>query len=234
MSVLAARGVSKRYGTLGALDGVDIDVSRGEAVALLGASGSGKSTLLRLLHLIEPPDAGTVLFDGAPPRDALAAIRRMGLVQQKPGLLRMSAWENVAFPLRARGVPRAQARARAVAWLARFGLEQRAEAHASVLSGGEAQRVGLARALAPRPDVLLLDEATNQLDPESARAVEAVLREEAHRGAAVLIVTHSVAQAKRVADRVVFLREGRVVEAGGVATLDAPASEAFARFVAYA
>lgn len=235
---LEARSVARRYRGVRALDGASLAVDAGEVVAVLGASGSGKSTLVRLLHLLEAPDAGDVLVDGArapaggPAR--LALVRRFGFVQQRPGLLRLRAWENVAFPLRARGASRSAARAEALAWLARLGVASRAEALPHALSGGEAQRVGLARALAPRPDALLLDEATNQLDPAAARLVEDLVREEARRGVAVLLVTHSVAQAKRLATRVAFLAEGRVAEEGESSVLDAPRSPALARFVAYA
>lgn len=208
-AVLTAEHVGRTLGGARVLHDVSVEARRDEILCVLGPSGSGKSTLLRLLHLLDAPDSGRVLVDGAPaPVEGeawLATVRRFALVQQTPGLLRATAWENVAFPLRARGVAREEARATAMAWLARVGLSARSGARASTLSGGEAQRVALARALTTRPDVLLLDEATNQLDPESTREVEALLREERVRGCAIVLVTHNVRQARRLADRIAFL-----------------------------
>lgn len=233
--LLEARSLARRYTNVEALRGADLHVQGGEVLAVVGASGAGKSTLLRLLHLLEAPDAGEVLLDGAAPAPDgaawRAAVRRFGLVQQRPGLLRQRAVDNVAFPLRAREVPRAAALASADAWLARLGLAARRDAWPHELSGGEAQRVALARALAPRPDALLFDEATNQLDPASVALVEGVLREERARGCAIVLVTHNLAQVRRIADRVAFLHEGRVAEEGPAPLLDAPATPAFRAFV---
>lgn len=233
---LSCEGLARRYRDVEALRDVTLDARAGEVLAVLGASGSGKSTLLRLLHLLERPDAGVVRLDGevvpeGPRR--LAALRRLALVQQRPGLLRMDALRNAAFATRARGVPRSEAEARALAWLERLGLAARARTPAHRLSGGEAQRVALAGALATRSDALLLDEATNQLDPAGVRLVEGILREEAARGCAVVLVTHQVAQARRVADRFVLLEKGIVAEAGDVSRLDAPQSDALASFLAF-
>ena len=230
MSVARARGVTRRFGTIVALDRVDLEVARGKVVAVLGPSGSGKSTLLRLLALVDEPTSGAVeLFDEAAPRRGrtrLGLQRRIGLVQQTPGLLRSSARDNVAFPLRARGVARREAGSAAGALLDELGLGPRADASASTLSGGEAQRVALARALVADPALLLVDEGTNQLDPGTARLAERVVLERA-RGAAVVWVTHSVSQARRVADRVLYLEGGRAtgpVEAR--AFFDGPPPEA--------
>ncbi|HEX2021494.1 MAG TPA: ATP-binding cassette domain-containing protein [Candidatus Thermoplasmatota archaeon] len=230
-----ARGVSRRLGRVDALAGVDLAVGPGESVAVLGASGAGKSTLLRALHLLDPPDAGEVLLDGAPaPRSGaarLAAVRRFALVQQRPGLLRASVIDNVAFPLRARGVARAERRSAARERLAQVGLDALADEPAWRLSGGEAQRVALARALATRPEVLLLDEATNQLDPAWTRRVEALLEAERARGCGLVLVTHNVRQARRVAQRHVLMEAGRVVARGPIADLDAPRGGPLRAFV---
>lgn len=233
---LSCEGLARSYRDIHALRGVAVEARAGEVLAVLGASGSGKSTLLRLLHLVERPDAGVVRIDGEPVPEGprrLAALRRLALVQQRPGLLRMGALRNAAFACRARGASRQEAEARALAWLDRLGLAARAAAPAHRLSGGEAQRVALAGALATRSDALLLDEATNQLDPAGVRLVEGVIREEASRGCAVVLVTHQVAQARRVADRFVLLEKGRVAEAGRVAGLDAPGSDALKAFLAF-
>lgn len=235
--MIRAHGLVRRLGGRAVLDGVDLEAHAGETLAVLGASGSGKSTLLRILHLLDEPDEGDLQIEGAPvPRDEpsrRAARRRIGLVQQSPGLLRASVVENVAFPLRARGVARPEARRVALNRIAEVGLAQQSDADAAALSGGEAQRVALARALATRPDLLLLlDEPTNQLDPPGVRLVEALLARERARGAALVLVTHDARQARRVADRFVFLREGRVVEAGPVTRLEAPETEALREHVA--
>lgn len=196
-----------------ALQGVSLRAARGETHAVLGPSGSGKSTLLRVLCGLEPPREGTVRVDGAR-LDALATRRRIGYVQQQPGLLRGSALANVTLPLRARGI-RDDAPARAA--LARLGVAP--QARSVNLSGGEAQRVALARAIVTSPDALLLDEPTNQLDPEGTRLVEAIVREQAARGAAIVLVTHSIPQARRLAQCVAFLEAGRVVQSGPTAAV---------------
>lgn len=237
--LLAARHVARAYGPVHALRDASLTARRGEVLALIGPSGAGKSTLLRLLHGLEGADAGEVHLDGAPlPAKGparLAAVRRLALVQQKPGFLQGSARENVAFPLRARGTPRAEALARADALLARFGLTARAHAPARHLSGGEAQRAALARALIARPDGLLLDEFTNQLDPDNEEAAERAVLAERARGAAVVVVTHRVAQVRRLADRVAFLHEGRVMEEGPARdVLEAPRDPLLARFLSRA
>lgn len=204
-AVVEARNITHAYGRHVVLDDVSLALHAGEITAIMGPSGSGKTTLLRILHLLEAPQRGTVLFDGAPAKDRIATMRRIGLVQQKPGLLRLRAWENVAFPLRARGVQKVAAKERALAQLARLGLTSHANAWPHELSGGEVQRVGIARALVSAPEVLLLDEATNQLDERTEAAVEALVRDARAAGAAIALVTHSPAQARRLADRTMAL-----------------------------
>lgn len=235
---LETAAVSRSYGARNALTEASFSMREGEIVAVLGPSGAGKSTLLRLLHLIEAPDSGRVLIDDEPaPTSAKARralMRRIGLAQQRPGLLRATAVDNVAFSLRAHGIPRDQARVRARHALRALGLADRALADARDLSGGEAQRVALARATVHDPEALLLDEATNQLDPQSARLVEAHLRSQRARGAAIALVTHQVAQARRVADRFVLVERGRIVDEGDIAALDAPRTDALREFLAYA
>lgn len=236
--LLRAERVGRSFGEVHALHDVALDVRAGETTVVMGASGSGKSTLLRLLGLLDAPTAGRVLLEGreVPPTGAawLEAVRRIGLVQQRPGLLRATTVENVAFPLRGRGVARRAAEQDATRWLDRLGLASKADARASTLSGGEAQRTALARALVARPDVLLLDEATNQLDGEATRLVEAILREERARGCALVLVSHDVRQARRLADRFLFLVKGRAEASGPRAMLDSPTAPALATFLEYA
>lgn len=238
VATLRVERVSRAFGDILALRDVTLEARAGEVLAILGASGSGKSTLVRLMALVDEPTSGRVLLDGVevPWRGPrwLDAVRRLGLVQQKPGLLRASTLANVAFPLRARGVRRPSAERTARTWLDRLGLAARADARAWTLSGGEAQRAALARALVARPDALLLDEATNQLDPESTRVVEDILREQAARGASVVLVTHSVAQARRIADRIAFFDAGTLAAQGVSHILDDPPTSPLARFLAFA
>jgi ABC-type polar amino acid transport system ATPase subunit len=232
---IECRSLTKRYGSVLALEDVSVSAAPGSVVCVLGPSGGGKSTLVRQMHLLEAPDHGEILVDGRPtPKNGkarLEMIRRFGLVQQRPGLLRGTSMENVAFPLRARGAPPAKARAEAASWLARLGLAGRADALPHELSGGEAQRVALARALVTRPDFLLVDEGTNQLDPHAVRLAESVIREQAARGCTVLLVTHNVPQTLRMADSFVFLEEGRVVESGPRAQLAVPETEELRLFL---
>jgi len=175
----------------------------GTLLAVLGPSGSGKSTLLMLLAGLVPPDAGEVKRKG-----------RAVYLDQQPYVLERSVLENAAFGLRLKGVPRAKAKEKALFWLSRVGLEALAPRPARGLSGGERVRLALARALAVEPESLLLDEPTANLDPANVARIEALVREEKARGRAVVLVTHNLFQARRLADRALFLLEGQVVEEG--------------------
>ncbi|MCC7138895.1 MAG: ABC transporter ATP-binding protein [Planctomycetes bacterium] len=202
-----------------ALRGVDLDVARGELVAVMGASGSGKSTLLHLLAGLARPTQGQVVVDGtdlaALDDDALTAVRRrrIGIVFQAFHLVPvLTALENVALPLALDGVPQAEAEARAAAALDRVGLRARAPHLPSELSGGEQQRVAVARALVARPPLVLADEPTGNLDSRNRAQVLSLLRGLAgEEGRTLVLVTHDADEAS-VADRVVRLADGRVVE----------------------
>ena len=201
-----------------ALDGVSAELPI-KRIAILGPNGAGKSVLLRVMHGLLVPSAGTVAWharDGGPPR--------LAMVFQRPVLLRRSALDNVIYALRLsaahRHEPAAQLRERAQAALQRVGLAQVAQRPGRVLSGGEQQRVALARAWALEPDVLLLDEPTASLDPGATRAVEAIIHEIAASGVSVILTTHHRGIAKRFAEEVLFLDQGRVAE-------QAPATEFF-------
>jgi polar amino acid transport system ATP-binding protein len=218
--VLEVRGVTKAYGEVEVLRGVDLAVHEHEAVALIGASGSGKSTLLRCVDLLEEIDDGDVFLDGEvitdPSVDPTAIRRRLGMVFQSFNLFpHMSVLDNVALgPVRAHGVTREQARERSRELLARFGLGGREDEHPDRLSGGQQQRVAIVRALATRPRALLLDEVTSALDPELVGEVLAVIRDLKTDGMTMLIATHEMQFARDVADEVCFLHEGRVLERG--------------------
>lgn len=198
---------------------LDVDalaVPAGQILAVVGPSGAGKSTLLRLLNFLEPPSAGTVVFDGAvvPPNPPLNLVRRVTTVFQQPVMLTGSVWDNVAYGLRLRGLPAEPAVSQV---LERVGLAALARHSAAKLSGGEMQRTALARALVLAPDVLLLDEATANLDPYNVGLIESIVRDQNRtRGTTVVLVTHNVFQARRLATQAAFLLGGRLVEAGPV------------------
>lgn len=202
---LRVEGLTLDLGGRSVLDGLNLTLGPTGCTVILGPNGAGKSQLLRLLHGILQPVAGTVDWNGATPGQATA---RQALVFQKPVLLRRSVAANVDFVLRSRGLPRA----RRDLLLDHVGLAHKARQPARLLSGGEAQRLALARALATEPDVLLLDEPTASLDPASVNRIEEIIRQAALRGTRVILVTHDIGQARRMADDVVFIHGGRVVE----------------------
>ena len=218
--VIEVRGVTKAFGEVPVLRGIDLVVPEHGAVALIGASGSGKSTLLRCIDLLEPIDDGDVLLDGAvvtdPSVEPVAVRRSLGMVFQAFNLFpHLTALENVALaPVRAQGLGRAEARERAAELLARFGLAGREGERPDNLSGGQQQRVAIARALATRPRALLLDEITSALDPELVGEVLEVVRDLKDQGTTMLVTTHEMGFARDVADEVCFLHDGRIHERG--------------------
>ena len=214
------RGVTKYFGDFRALDHVDLDIAKGETVALLGASGSGKSTLCRCINRIEKATEGTISIDGRPlPQEgkALAQMRaEVGMVFQSFNLFpHYTALENIALsPIHVRKIPKDQATAQARDLLARVGLSEKADSYPAELSGGQQQRVAIARALAMQPQVLLFDEPTSALDPEMIKEVLDVMTELAESGMTMLVVTHEMGFARHACDRVCFMDAGRIVEQG--------------------
>jgi polar amino acid transport system ATP-binding protein len=212
--------VRKSFGKNQVLGGIDLAVAEHEVVCLIGASGSGKSTLLRCVNLIEPIDAGRIVLDGAdintPGVDANRIRRRIGIVFQSFNLFpHMTVMRNVTLAQRAvLGRPRADADARAVELLDRFGLADRRDEYPDRLSGGQQQRVAIVRALAMSPELMLLDEVTSALDPELVGEVLEVVRELAAGGMTMLIATHEMAFAREIASRVCFLDGGVILEQG--------------------
>jgi tungstate transport system ATP-binding protein len=196
------KGVDLRFGPVTALQGVSLRIAAGERVALIGANGSGKSTLLRVLHGLLPATAGSLLRDGA---------MRQAMVFQRPFALRASAVTNVALGLWLRGTRWKTAREQALRALGRVGLGSVALRNARTLSGGQMQRMALARAWALDPQVLLLDEPTSSLDPHAKREVEALLGEFADTGMTLVFASHNLGQVKRLATRVVYMEQGRVL-----------------------
>jgi tungstate transport system ATP-binding protein len=207
---LKAVGVS--FGRVKALDGVNLRVSQGERLALIGANGCGKSTLLRLLHGLLAPTHGSVLRDTSV---------RQAMVFQRPHMLRTSAVNNVALGLWIRGQRWTKAKEMALLALGRVGLHEAALRNATALSGGQQQRLALARAWSLKPGILFLDEPTSSLDPHAKREVEALMAEFAQGGMTLVFASHNLGQVKRLATRVVYLEHGRVLA-------DLPVHEFFA------
>lgn len=217
---LALTGVDKAFGDRAVLSGIDLNVSEGEVVCLIGSSGSGKSTLLRCCNLLEPVDSGAVLLDGVdisePGLDPDPHRRRIGMVFQSFNLFpHLSVLDNVAVgPRYVTGASRTISRERAAGLLNRFGLGSHADSYPDQLSGGQQQRVAIARSMAVEPDVLLLDEITSALDPELVGEVLDVVHELKREGMTMLIATHEMGFAREIADTICFLHEGRILEAG--------------------
>ncbi len=217
---LRLEGVSKSFGDVPVLRGIDLALAEHEVVCLIGASGSGKSTLLRCVNLLEPIDDGRILLDGedvtAPGVDVNRTRRRIGIVFQAFNLFpHMTVLDNVTLgPRKALRQSRAEAEAHGRELLGRFGLGDRAGDYPDRLSGGQQQRVAIVRALAMRPELLLLDEVTSALDPELVAEVLNVIRELAAGGMTMLIATHEMGFARDIAARVCFLDDGRILEEG--------------------
>jgi polar amino acid transport system ATP-binding protein len=218
--MLDISGLRKSFGKLEVLRGVDLDVAEHEVICLIGASGSGKSTLLRCVNLLEPIDAGRIVVAGEEITrrgvDVNAVRKRIGIVFQAFNLFpHMSVLANVTLgPRLALGLSRAEANERGRELLERFGLGERTRDYPDRLSGGQQQRVAIVRALAMRPQLMLLDEVTSALDPELVAEVLEVIRELAAGGMTMLIATHEMGFARDIATRVCFLDEGVILEQG--------------------
>lgn len=243
MSVMVdIRSVHKSFGPLDVLKGIDLQVRTGEVTVVLGPSGSGKSTLLRTINHLEKVDRGAISVDGAligyrrsgdklhelPEREVLKQRTRIGFVFQNFNLFpHLTVLENVIeAPVAALKRPREQAVATARRLLQRVGLADKADAYPRQLSGGQQQRVAIARALALEPKLLLFDEPTSALDPELVGEVLDVIKDLAHQGTTMIVVTHEIGFAREVADTVVFMDDGRIVEQGPPAeVLDRPRHE---------
>lgn len=202
---LEVRDLALRFGETTVLEGLNLDLGPTGCTMVMGANGSGKSLLLKLLHGLLQPSSGRIDWNGHAPSEVTA---RQALVFQKPVLLRRSVAANIDFVLKARG----KRTARRDDLLEHIGLSHKADQPARLLSGGEAQRLALARALATDPEILFLDEPTASLDPASVLAIEGIVAQAQARGVRIIFVSHDVGQARRLADDVVFLHRGRVDE----------------------
>ena len=231
-------GVRKSFGDLLVLDGIDLEVARGEVLCVIGPSGSGKSTLLRCVNLLEPVDSGRVFLEQqeitAKGADVSRIRQRIGIVFQQFNLFpHLRVIDNLTLAARRiRKLERARAEERAHELLATVGLAEKARQYPHQLSGGQQQRVAIARALMMEPNVMLFDEVTSALDPELVGEVLVVMRDLAQRGMTMLVVTHEMQFAREVADRVVFMDNGRIIEQGPPReVLDNPKHERTQRFL---
>jgi len=212
--------VRKSFGDNVVLDGIDLRIDRGEAIVVAGPSGSGKSTMLRCINGLEPIDAGSIRFDGQAVETAgkhIYGIRaQIGVVFQQFNLFpHMTVLDNITLaPLEVASLPKEQAQGRARELLERVGIPEKADDYPADLSGGQQQRVAIARALAVDPKLMLFDEPTSALDPEMIREVLDVMRDLAHDGMTMVVVTHEMGFAREVCDRVVFIDDGHIVEEG--------------------
>jgi polar amino acid transport system ATP-binding protein len=237
MALVEVRDLRLRIGGNQVLDGINLDVEEGEVIALLGRSGSGKSTLLRCLGWLDKADSGRIVVDGidfAEERRRQDLRLKVGMVFQSFNLFpHLNVESNVTLALRkTRGMSPEEARGVAHEMLHKVGMAEKAPAYPRALSGGQMQRVAIARALALQPRVLLLDEVTASLDPEMVREVQGILELLASEGVTMILVTHEIGFARRTAQRVAFLEQGRIVEAGPTnQVLDAPIAPALRAFL---
>ena len=226
-SLIQVKDLKKYYkkGVIKALDGVSVNINRGDVMVVIGPSGSGKSTLLRSLNLLEEPTEGSIIFEGVDITNRKIDInqhrQKMGMVFQHFNLFpHMTIIENMTLaPVKVKGISEKEAKQKAMALLERVGLADRADAYPIQLSGGQKQRIAIVRALCMEPDVMLFDEPTSALDPEMVGEVLAVMKELAETGMTMVVVTHEMGFAREVGNRVLFMDDGKVLEQGSPAQL---------------
>jgi len=237
--LIEIKNLHKYFGKNEVLKGLDIQIKKGEVVVMIGPSGSGKSTFLRTMNLLEKPTDGEVYFEGVNIADKSVDVfkhrEKMGMVFQQFNLFpNMTVLENLCLaPVKTGKMTKEEAKKTAEDLLQRVGLSDKAEAYPQALSGGQQQRVAIARALAMNPDVMLFDEPTSALDPEMVGEVLAVMQELAKEGMTMVVVTHEMGFAKTVADRVLFMADGTIVEQGKPAQVfDSPKEKRTQDFLA--
>jgi len=219
-TLIRVEGLKKSFGKIDVLMGIDVEIKKGEVVCIIGPSGSGKSTFLRTLNLLETPTGGKIYFDGVDITNPKCNVnfhrRNMGMVFQQFNLFpHMTVLKNLTIaPTQLLKVPKQKAVEEAMALLKRIGLEEKANAYPSQLSGGQKQRVAIVRALAMKPEVMLFDEPTSALDPEMVGEVLDVMKNLANEGMTMAVVTHEMGFAREVADRVLFIDQGIIMEQG--------------------
>ena len=235
--MIRIESLTKRFGSAEILQETDLAIRKGEIFTFIGPSGSGKTTLIRLIDLLERPTSGKIIFNGTDTdgseQERLAIRRRMGMVFQKPAVLNTTVAKNVAFGLKFRGVPEAEAQKKVHAALEMVGLPDLSGRRAVTLSGGEMQRVALARAMVTEPELLLLDEPTANLDPVSSDLIEdLILRINKESGITIIMSTHDLIQGQRLADRIGVIMNGRLVQTGPAGDIFyQPGAKEIARFV---
>ncbi|HFI0365211.1 TPA: amino acid ABC transporter ATP-binding protein [Streptococcus suis] len=219
-AIISIKDLHKYFGKNEVLKGIDLDIQQGQVVVIIGPSGSGKSTFLRTMNLLEVPTKGTVTFEGVDITDKSNDIfkmrEKMGMVFQQFNLFpNMTVLDNITLsPIKTKGIAKDEAEKKAKELLEKVGLPDKANAYSQSLSGGQQQRIAIARGLAMDPDVLLFDEPTSALDPEMVGEVLAVMQDLAKSGMTMVIVTHEMGFAREVADRVIFMDGGVIVEDG--------------------
>ena len=233
-ALMELRGVSKRYGRVTAVDCVDLAVEEGKILTIIGPNGAGKTTLLRLMALLDKPTSGEILYRGVRVDEASEDVRRrIVMVFQRTTLFSASVYENVAYGLRIRGYGRDEVDARIREVLEVVDMAEHADRHVRELSGGERRRVAIAQALAPKPELLLLDEPLSDVDPPTAEAIEEVIRELAG-DLTIVHATHDLLQAARLSDVIAFMRDGRIIQIGRAGEVFRRPVDAFiARFVGF-
>jgi polar amino acid transport system ATP-binding protein len=237
--MISVKGLTKNFGDLAVLKGIDVDIEKGDVICVIGPSGSGKSTFLRCLNLLEKPDGGHIIFEGDDLMeknvDLNAHRQKMGMVFQQFNLFpHMSVLGNLTCaPVMLKKMTKEQAEAKALDLLSRIGLADRAGSYPNQLSGGQKQRVAICRALCMEPDVMLFDEPTSALDPEMVGEVLDVMKALAQGGMTMVVVTHEMGFAREVSNRVLFLDDGIIMEEGSPDEIfGAPKSERLKSFLA--
>ena len=216
--LLELKDLHKSFGNLEVIKGIDLEIDKGDILVIIGPSGSGKSTVLRCMNLLEEPTSGQIIFEG---KDILKNLRTIDKTREKIGMVfqnfnlfpNKTILDNITLaPMKVKGKTREEAEKKAKELLERVGLLDKVDAYPVQLSGGQQQRIAIARALAMEPDMMLFDEPTSALDPEMVKEVLDVIKELAHEGMTMAIVTHEMGFAKEVADRVIFVDGGKIVE----------------------
>ena len=237
--MISVKNLQKDFENLKVLQGIDVEINKGDVICVIGPSGSGKSTFLRCLNMLEKPTGGHIIFDGADLTDKKTDLnthrQKMGMVFQQFNLFpHMTVLQNLTCaPMMLKKTPKAEAEAKALELLDRVGLADRADSYPSQLSGGQKQRVAIVRALCMEPEVMLFDEPTSALDPEMVGEVLDVMKSLAAEGMTMVVVTHEMGFAREVSNRVLFLDEGVIVEEGAPEEIfNAPKSDRLQSFLA--